>query len=227
MHRGSRELKLNRGAGGTQRHRSSVMDAYLVPIEETPYVVDQLHIDYKPTEYRPNGKCIVPGVEDKSRDGPFYKEGYVQFGREVFHDNTDYTGYWETYELLMQAKAAGKIASCQLLEHVSEALTSITQYQKEQDGMALYQYALANNVGEVTYSPPFGNDAYMMSKDTATWVSVYESDGDWRTMNISKAIAKEEAREDPARGYIASLQLAKRRRALGWQAQFDKGSEKI
>lgn len=31
--------------------------------------------------------------------------------------------------------------------------------------------------------------------------------------------------KDPARGYVVLLQLAKRRRALGWQAQFDEKQE--
>ncbi len=219
--------KISPATGSILNHRSRMMDAYLVPMEATPYIVDQLHIDYKPTEYRPNGKRIVPGVEDKSRNGPFYKEGYVQFGREAFHDNTDYSDSWETYELQMEDKAAGRVASGQLLEQTWQSITRITDYKKEEDELALYQYVLANSVGEVTYSPPVGNDGCMMSMNTDSWISAYESDGDWRTMNISKAIAKEEASEEPARGYITLLQLAKRRRALGWQAQFDKKQETL
>lgn len=211
--------------GSILKHRSSVMDAYLVPMEETPYVVDQFHIDYRPTEYRPNGKPIVPGVEDKSRNGPFYKDGHVQFGREVFHDNTEYSDSWETHELQMEEKAAGSVASGQLLEHTWQSITRMVDYKQGEDELALYHYVLANSVGEVTYSPPIGNDGCMMSKNTDSWISAYESDGDWRTMNISKAIAKEQASMDPARGYIALLQLAKRRRALGWQAQFDEKQE--
>ncbi|KAJ2969168.1 hypothetical protein NQ176_g8813 [Zarea fungicola] len=211
--------------GSILKHRSSVLDAYLVPMEETPYVVDQLHIDYKPTEYRPNGKVIVPGVEDKSRNGPFYKEGHVQFGREVFHDNTDYSDSWETHELQMEEKAAGRIASGQLLEYTWQSITRMTDYKQGEDELAIYHYTLASSVGEVVYSPPVGNDGCMMSKNTDSWISAYESDGDWRTMNISKAIAKEEASEEPAKGYIALLQLAKRRSALGWQAQFDEKQE--
>ncbi|KAJ4154721.1 hypothetical protein LMH87_000001 [Akanthomyces muscarius] len=204
------ETGIKPAAAPTNKHMTRVLDAYLVPMEATP----------------PDGRPIVPGLEDKSRNGPFYKQGYMQFGREVFHDDTDYSDSWETHELNLKEKAAGRVASGQLLHHVWECIPRITDYKEEEDELALYQYALANSVGEVTYSPPVGpppvvNTMYMMYKNTESWISSYECDGDWRTMNISKAIAKEEASEDPARGYIAILQLAKRRRALGWQAQFD------
>lgn len=204
------------------KHKSSVMDAYLIPIEATPYIVDQLHIDFKPTEYRPNGTRIIPNLEDKSRNSPFYKEGYIQFGRLVFHDNTDYSDSYEMDELLLKEKAEGRVASGQLLDHIWRPIKRVAGYLQEDDELTLYQHVLGNSVGEVTYSPPTGNDTWMMTKNTESWVSAYEANGDWRTMNISKAIATEEASEDPARGYIALLQMAKRRRALGWQAQFDK-----
>ncbi|ATY67116.1 hypothetical protein A9K55_000474 [Cordyceps militaris] len=217
-------------AAPTNKHRISVVDAYLTPMEATPYVVDRLHLDFKPTEYRPDGEPIVPSMEDESRNGPFYKEGYVQFGHEVFHEKSGYSDGFETYELNLEEKAAGRVASGQLLKHVWECIGRISDYKDEEDELALSQYALANNVGEVTFSPPRGlppvvDAAHMMSMNTDTWISSYESEGDWRTMNISKAIANEEAREDPAQGYLALLRLAKRRRALGWQVQFDKARE--
>lgn len=106
-------------------------------MEATPDVVDQLHLDFKPTEYMPNGKPIVPGVEDISRNGPFYKEGYVQFGREVFHDGPDYCDSWETHELQMKEKAAGLMASGQLLEHISESIIRIAGYENK-DELELY-----------------------------------------------------------------------------------------
>lgn len=213
--------------GSIRQHRSSVVDAYLVPMEATPYVVDQLYIDFKPFEHRPNGKLMIPGREDKIKGSLFYEEGYTQFGREVFDDDAGHYGsgaHW--LQPRMEETAAGRVASDQLAEYTQDSITRITE-ERPDDDLALYHYVLANSVGEVVYSSSVGNDMCMLSKATDSWISAYESIGDWRTMNISRAIAKEEAREHPARSYIALLQLAKRRRALGWQAQFDKENEAL
>ncbi|KAJ3472249.1 hypothetical protein NLG97_g11152 [Lecanicillium saksenae] len=207
-----------------QKHKSSVINAHLVSLEETPYVVDQLHLNFKWAECRPNGKLIIPGIpseEDKSINGPFYREGYFQFGREVFHDDFDYSDSWDTYERQLEDQKAGRVSTELLLHHIWESISEITSYKEKEDDLVLYQYALANSVGAVIYCTTAGNEVTMMTKSTDSWVSEWESNGDWRTMNISKAIAAEEASEDPAQGYIALLKLAKRRRALGWQAQYD------
>lgn len=95
-----------------------MVNAYLTLIEATPYVVDRLHLDFKLTKYRPDGEPIIPSMEDESRNGPFYKEGYIQFGHEVFHKESSYSNSFETYKLNLEEKAAGRVTSGQLLKHV-------------------------------------------------------------------------------------------------------------
>ncbi|TQV99048.1 Protein kinase-like protein [Cordyceps javanica] len=189
------EAKVSPATGSKPGNRSIAMDAYLVPIEATPYVVDRLLLNFKPVEDRSTARPTVYGVYDNSRDGPFHKEGYVQFGRDVFYD-------------------------------IEDSLRRITDYRIVDDELAFYQYALANSAGEVTYSMPDGDDGCFMSKNTDSWISEFEHDVDWRTINITKAIAEEKASRYPSQGYIDVLQLAKRRRALGWQAQFDEEQRK-
>ncbi len=209
------EAKVSPATGSKPGNRSSAMDAYLVPIEATPYVVDQLLLNFKPVEDRSTARPTVYGVYDNSRDGPFHKEGYVQFGRDVFYD-IEYPAQPQ-----MEREAFGRVLGRQLLTHVRDSLRRITDYRIVDDELALYQYALANSAGEVTYSVPDGDDGCFMSKNTDSWISEFEHDVDWRTINITKAIAEEKASKYPSQGYIDVLQLAKRRRALGWQAQFD------
>ncbi|CEJ92337.1 hypothetical protein VHEMI07997 [[Torrubiella] hemipterigena] len=199
-------------------HPTTVMDAHLIPMEATPYVVDTLSVHIKPHGHKANGTAITTAVEDNSMLGPFYKEGYIQFGREVFEDYDDYSESWQDYEMQQAERAAGLLASGQLGALFGEAIRDQVDFPRHE--YFIYLSVLANSVGEITVPTSDGRDFCLKSMHTASWVSTRESGGnEWETTNISKAIAEEEALDDPAQSYIDMLKIAKRRRALGWQAQ--------
>lgn len=210
--------KSSSSSSSSFNHTTAVMDAHLIPMEATPYVVDRLSVHIKKHEYKANGTAITTAVEDNSRLSPFYKEGYIQFGREVFEDYDDYSDSWQDYEMQQAERAAGLLAGGQLAGFFWDAVHDHVDIPHH--GHFIYQSVLANSVGEITVPASDGSDLCRKSMHTASWVSTLESGGiEWETMNISKAIAEEEALDDPAQSYIDMLKIAKRRRALGWQAQ--------
>lgn len=248
------DCKQYRGQTGTERdikngvfrHKSPVVDAHLVPFESTPYVVDDLCLDFHRYEYdalgntiEPTAKdaahretlgqfwflsenAISPRLEDKAKDSLFYREGFVQFGRNVFTDmHMMYHDCMSDCELNAELGASGSLATYLLEEYFLNGFDPIT-FSYYDCRFAVCYHVLVNTVGEVTWSSAVNGPQTLQYKNTDAWVRRWNDDLDpFHSGKIKREIAEEEAKENPDTEQLARMRTARRRIALGWQAQYD------
>lgn len=233
--------------GNIVNHKSPVVDAHLVPFESTPYVVDDLQLDFHQLEYDAVGKVIMPTKEDDARKqklgefwfmssdaisprltdraeaSQFYKDGYIQFGRNVFIDSSMmYQDSMSDLEINASLAASGVLASYLLRGHFMNGFDPIS-FSDYGCTFALYFEVLANTVGAVALSSTKGNIHTILYKNTELWVRSWNWDHlDPHKGRIKRQIAEEEAKENPDPERLAQMRTACRRIALGWQAQHDK-----
>lgn len=249
MQRGTRKkhdkhaVQLN---SGISNYKNSIVEAHVVPFESTPYVVDDLHIDFHRFEYDAAGKAIMPTEKDEAKrrklgefwfmskdaisprladraeDSQFYREGYVQFGRNIFIDSSMlYQDSMSDLEENALLGASGALAAYLLQDCLWDGFEPI-RFSHYDCRFALCYSVLANTVGEVTMSTAMDRPDTVIFKNTNEWVEPWSEDPDpLHEEKIKREVAEEEAKERPDQARLARMRTACRRIALGWQAQYE------
>lgn len=167
---------LSRKDAAIVNHKSPVVDAYLT--SSPAYVADKLLINFMPREYDVHGKLIPLGVTDddptKSR---FYKEGYVQFGRELLQTDNYYTDGFEQWEEQQRITAEGKFSSTLLdrflLDELDMALRRKSDYH-------LAMRMVSRSVGELLVSDGEHAGYALIERPPIFWADVHDT-SPWST----------------------------------------------
>lgn len=196
-------------------HRSTVLNAYI--LSSASYVTDKLFIDFKEPEYDVDNKPIPAGVDDSRKRSRFYKEGYLQFGREVFKD---YSCQWKDSDELEQDKrwlSRGEFACYQLDESIGAVISSV---HLNDPGYFLYLRMLAQSVGEVRYSSSERPDLELVGRHPDCWVDMcYALDCETIDGRYTEAKVAQDLIEEMNHGssdIVDSLRTIQIRRSHGW-----------
>ena len=204
-------------------HQSDTFNAYILP--SPSYVIDELFIDFKSCEYDVKNNPIPPSDQDSStKKSRFYKEGCLQFGREVFRDfnpndpDKDYEDLEDERELISD----GKYACYQLEDSLCIMFWKRELPRTRYSAYGPYLEMLARSAGEVRYSPCRGADSILLERHPSCWIDKeYVLIAQMDPKGYSKAIverdlAREIANVSPDENLIADLRLLQIRRAHGW-----------
>ncbi|EFY96939.1 hypothetical protein X797_011241 [Metarhizium robertsii] len=196
-------------------HQSIVPNAYLLP--SASYVTDKLFIDFKEPEYDVNNKPIPPGVDDSRKKSPFYKEGYIQFGREVFED---YSIQWKDNDEIEEDErllSRGTFACHQLEERLCGILCEVDSSESK---YLVYLRMLARSVGELRYSGCEKPELQLVDKHPSFWADMsYALDDTTLEGGYTEAKIEHDLIEEMDHGcsdVVDSLRTIQIRRCHGW-----------
>lgn len=201
------------------------MDAYI--LSSPSYVIDELFIDFKECEYDVNSKPIGPGVEDTRKSSRFYKEGCLQFGRDVFRDFSAEDKDYEEIEDEEYLISEGKFDCNQLQEALSYSVWYSCEPGVRWSAYGPYLNLLARSVGEVSYSGCRGAPSHLRERHPSEWIDIkYVLNAQLDPRGYSKAttdrnLASEMASASPDEGLIEDLRLLQIRRSYGWVEEGD------
>ncbi|KFG81934.1 hypothetical protein MANI_118259 [Metarhizium anisopliae] len=194
---------------------SIVPNAYLLP--SASYVADKLFIDFKEAEYDVNNKPIPPGVDDSRKKSPFYKEGYIQFGREVFED---YSIQWKDNDEIEEDErllSRGTFACYQLEERLCGILCEVDSSESK---YLVYLRMLARSVGELRYSGCEKPELQLVDKHPSFWTDMsYALDDTTLEGGYTEAKIEHDLIEEMDHGcsdVVDSLRTIQIRRCHGW-----------
>lgn len=209
-------------------HQSNTLDAYILP--SPSYLIDELFIDFKGCEYDAQSKPIRASDKDSSsKESRFYKEGCVQFSREVSRDfnahdpNTDYEVLEDEQDLISQ----GKFACYQLQESLCNLLRALRWPEVRHSVYGLYLQMLARSTGYVSYSPCRGQGWSLIERHPSSWIEVgyvltaqLDPEG-YSNATIERDLAREIASAFTNEDLINDLRLLQIRRSHGWVREDD------
>lgn len=202
-------------------HQSETVNAYV--LSSASYATAKLFIDIKAREYGVENKPFPPGVDGSRKKSRFYKEGRVQFGRDIFGDfgceNRDYEQILEVKNLISR----GKFTCYQLEDMLRETFANVRDHGAHRSVLGLYLRVLAYSVGEQWGSACMldGSDFFFgmhISEETVIDYNlcVPGGDADYSKANIKRNLARESACASPDLQTIDSLRPMLIRRSHGW-----------
>lgn len=209
------KMSLSRKEAVIVNHKSVVADAYL--LATASYVVDKLVIDCKEREYDVNGKLVPLGVDDPPKESRFYKEGYVQFGREVLDAELYWTDGFGEVEEKKSMIAGGTLASLQLYQAMREVILTSLELESFR---RLPVRMLARSVGEL-----WTGDYGMIDRHPSFWVNLHcelDNEADekrYRESNIERKLTEETEYGSPE--IVELLHTVQIRRSHGWVSNDD------
>lgn len=204
-------------------HQSDTFNAYILP--SPSYIIDELSIDFKGCEYDVQNNPIPPSKNDSStKKSRFYKEGCLQFGREVFRDynpndpDKDYEELDDEQYLISQ----GKHACYQLEDSLCIMFWEWRYPGARYTAYGPYLEMLARSTGVVLYSPCRGADSILLERHPSCWIDnkyaciAWLDPKGYSKATIERVLAREMANASPDEDLIADLRLLQIRRAHGW-----------
>ncbi|KAJ2973569.1 hypothetical protein NQ176_g6532 [Zarea fungicola] len=200
-------------------HHSDVVNAYC--LSSASYVTDELFLDIKELEYDVNNKPIPIGDGDSPKKSRFYKEGCLQFGRDIFRD---YSYKWKDMEEIQMEESfisQGKYACYQLEEYFCEELCAVGA--PERSLFTTHVRMLAHSVGELRYSACQRRSHLLLTRHPFEWteigLDVRREDAKYSEANIERNLAMVMAYatlNDEDERTISGLRTLQIRRTHGW-----------
>lgn len=206
-------------------HQSETVNAYV--LSSVSYATVKLFIDIKAREYGVENKPFPPGVDDSRKKSRFYKEGCVQFGREIFEDvgceNKDYEQILEEKNLISR----GKFTCYQLEDMLRETFANVRDHGAHRSVLGPYLRVLAYSVGELWVSACMYGSDFFFGMHISEWtvidhnMCVRGDDADYSKANIKRNLARESACASPELQTIDSLRTMLIRRSHDWFPDYD------
>lgn len=196
-------------------HQGDVLNAYL--LSSASYVTDKVFIDFKHPEYDVNNQPIPPEVEDSPKESQFYREGYVQFSREVFRD---YSSEWKDSDQIEDEErliSQGKFACYQLEGRLREILCGVGCSDSE---YFFYLRMLARSVRELRCSGCGDRERQLVDRHPSFWADLryaldYETiEGRYTEAKIAQDLIEEI--DHGSSDVVENLHTIQIRRSHGW-----------
>lgn len=198
-------------------HQSDILNAHLLP--SPSYVTDKLFIDFKGPEYDVNNRPIPPKVQDSPKESRFYRDGHVQFSREVF---TDYSSEWKDSDQIEDEErliSRGRFACYQLEERLYEILCGVGCSDSEYFS---YLGMLARSVGELTCSGCEDDERQLLDRHPSFWDDLryaLNDKGETIEGRYTEAMIAQDLIEEMDHGssdVVEQLRTVQIRRSHGW-----------
>lgn len=202
------------------RHQSHVLDAHL--LSSASYVTDDLLINFKGLEYDVKNNAIPPGVSDNCKRSRFFKDGFVQFGREVF---VDYDHGWKDSDQIEEEQGfllRGTFTSYQLQDSLIEILCGANSSDSE---YALYLRMLARSARQLRILSCEGYERQLLERHASYWTDMNYSlahqsiQARYTEANIEWAIT--EQLQYGSSQTVDNLHTVQIRRSHGWVSDDD------
>lgn len=204
-------------------HKSDTFDAFV--LRKPSYVVDELFLDIHTCEYDTESKPILPSNPDTStQESRFYKEGYLQFGREIFRDFDPNDPNKDDEDLDYERRLIddGTYACHQLDDAVGNLF-----YYRQDPSMRYTVYGpyvemLARSSGQVLET-----DGPMIGKHPSNWIdsdyvrTSYLDPARYSKATVRRNLARELAKDSPDEDVVHDLRLLQIRRSHGWVEEDD------
>ena len=209
-------------------HQSDIFSAYV--LASPSYIIDELFIDFQGREDDAQNNPVHSREEDRiNKKSQFYKEGCLQFGRDIFRDfdandpNKDYEGLEDERNWISDG-----IYACYQLEHCFYNLfrgrKSLSLYSSV---YGPYLEMLPRSTGWVSYTSCTGHDSLMLGRHPDEWMSakyaaIASSDPRGSSVaTIEQIMAAEIAGASPDEDLVDDLRLLQIRRSHGWVEEDD------
>lgn len=195
-------------------HKSTVVDAYLV--SSPSYVADKLLINFMPREYDVYGKLVSLGVtDDDPKKSRFYKEGYVQFSRELFDTKNYLADGFAEWEEQKRITAQGRFSSTLLDRFLRDSLSMALEPESD-NHLALRM--LARSVGELVVSDGEHAGHALIQRPPIFWANLYQpwsiEEREYSEAKIASYLEQEMENGDEV--MIELLRTVQIRRSHGW-----------
>lgn len=182
------------------------------------YVTDKLLLNFEGLEYTASGKLITSHMQDTLKESLFYREGYVQFGRDVF---VDYSTKWKDIddiedeaELISQGMLA-----CYQLENILGAAVSMI-HESSSSIYVFYLRVLARSVGALDVSGTRRRHTSVLAMHPGFWVDLrYTLDAETESGRYTKAKIARDLKNELDHGWdemARNLRTVQIRRSHGW-----------
>lgn len=218
-------------------HHSEVFDAYRLPTAS--WITDELFIHFDDFEYDVNNEriplvpgCkewryydpIPPGSVEIRKNGRFYKDGCIQFGRDVFRDYDLNRMYADEVDECNEFVAKGMFAGYQLENVLTEILCGVGCPEVYESPQAPYLQLLSHNVGCISTPGAIRPEVPIVERYPCFWLfssdgweyDCQNDDGYYHDETIERNLARELARDPPDETHILLLRIMKSRRTNGW-----------
>lgn len=216
------------------KHRSDTFDAYRLP--SASYVTDELVIGIAKLECDANNKPIPlppkangsrispwtpipPGAFETRKESRFYKEGYIQFSRDLFQDYSkglDFSEIEEELHLIFD----GTFTSYQLYRALVTAIDRVGSSEVFSSELAPYLQLLAHSTGTISTDGPLVGKHGLIWRSPLEWTYTEDSWGadqqDFEIEVIERNLAKELARDVPDEEHLVQLRILQARYNHGW-----------
>jgi hypothetical protein len=225
-------------------HQSDTFDAFR--LSSASYVTDELLIKFDEFEYDANSKPIpppvragskgirpwdpiLPGALETCKESRFYKEGCVQFGRDLF---SDYSSKWKDGDEIvedLELVYKGKYRSYQLQDVLTETIFGVRSPEVHESTLAPYFQVLAHSVGVINHAGPMMLQSALLERYPSDWTyyddrwedDAHDDEWDYSDHIIERNLARELARDPPDEGHILRLRILQSRKAHGWILESD------
>lgn len=200
----------------------NVADAHLS--SSRAFVTDELCIHIATLEYDAKNAPIPIGAQDLCKESPLYREGYFQFGRELFEDFSTETMWPDEIDYMQQLLAHGEYPCYQLSYHLGNVIYMVC-CNTESD-YYFYLRLLARSVGELTIDGGRPGQGLTICRHPAFWVQLYYAidcgllvEGNFNKKQVLRSLKKE--MKDGWSEMAANLRTIEIRRSHGWVHEDD------
>ncbi|CEJ82809.1 hypothetical protein VHEMI02856 [[Torrubiella] hemipterigena] len=201
---------------------TNVADAHLS--SSRAFVTDKLCIHIAPLEYDAKNAPIPIETQDLCKESRLYREGYFQFGRELFEDFSTETMWPDEIDYMRRLLARGEYPCYQLSDRLGNIIYEVDR--NTDSAYYFYLRLLARSVGELIIDGGIPGQDLTIYRHPAFWVHLrYAIDcellveGNFNKKQVLRSLKKE--MKDGWSEMAANLRTIEIRRSHGWVQEDD------